>query len=64
MNLLENILYKVCMVDTKNPIESWNRQLERNKSMLAKLNWLKLKLLHYKNKMGTDLTIEMLDDGV
>lgn len=64
LELLEDTLYKVCMVDTKNPIESWNSQLERNKLMLDKLNGLKLKLLHYKNKIGTDLTIEMLDDGV
>ena len=62
--LLEETLYKICMVDTDNPIESWDRQLAHNKLMMEKLNGLKLKLLHYKNKLGTDLTIGLLDDGI
>jgi len=64
LELLENALYKVCMVDTFDPIESWNDYLENNKAMLEKLNSLKIKMLHYKNSLGTDLTLELLDDNI
>lgn len=62
--LLENALYKSCMVDTIDPIKSWNSHLENNKTMLEKLNNLKIKMLHYKNSLGTDLTLELLDDNI
>lgn len=62
--LLEKAIYKACMVDTKNPMESWNEQLNKNKIMLEKLNHLKIKTLHYKNKLGTDLRVELVDDSI
>ncbi len=62
--LLENAIYKMCMIDTENPILSWDMHLENNKRIINKLNNLKLKLLHYKNSLGTDLKIELLDDGI
>ena len=63
-NLLENAIYEACMVNTNNPIESWNKHLENNKYMIDKLNNLKIKILHYKNKLGTDLKIELLKDAI
>ena len=62
--LLEDILYKICMCDTENPINSWNEHLDNNKYMISKLNDLKLKVLHYKNKLGTDLKLELLPDTI
>ncbi len=63
-NLLENTLYNICMVNTENPIESWNKRLENNKVIIETLNNLKLKMLHYKNNLGTDLTVQLLSDGL
>lgn len=62
--LLENTLYNICMVNTDNPIESWNKHLENNKVIIETLNNLKLKMLHYKNNLGTDLTVQLLSDGL
>ena len=62
--LLENLIYKICMVDTKNPIDSWNNHLNNNKKRIDELNNLKLRYLHYKNSLGTDLSIGLLEDGI
>ena len=64
LKLLENTLYNICMVNTDNPIDNWNKYLENNKFIIEKLNNLRLKMLHYKNSLGTDLTVELLDDSI
>lgn len=62
--LLENIIYEMCMVDTKNPIDSWNIYLNNSKNKIDELNNLKIKILHYKNSLGTNLNIELLEDSI
>lgn len=62
--LLTDLIYKMCMVDTNDPIKSWDNHLERNKNKINELNNLKLKLLHYKNGLGTDLTLELSKDSL
>lgn len=52
------------MIDENDPIENWNKQLEKNKLVMEKLNNLKIKILHYKNSLGTDLTLELLNDSI
>lgn len=52
------------MINENDPIENWNKHLESNKFMLEKLNISKIKLLHYRNKLGTDLTLELLGDSI
>ena len=64
MELLKEILYKACMVDKDDPIYSWDSLLKKNKHMIDKLNSMKIKLLHYKNELGTDLTLELLNDSI
>lgn len=56
---LEDSIYKVCMVDTDDPIESWNDYLREANKTVKKLNDLKITTLNYHNSLGTDLTIEM-----
>ena len=62
--LLEDIIYKICMIDTNNPVDSWNKHLDNNKKRIDELNNLKIKCLHYKNSLGTDLKIELLEDSI
>ncbi|MBQ3021507.1 MAG: aminopeptidase [Bacilli bacterium] len=62
--LLSDMIYKICMVDTDNPIVSWDNYLKENKKIIDKLNNLKLKELHYKNSIGTDLVVELLSDTI
>ena len=59
---LENVIYKMCMVDKDNPIQSWNVYLEKSKYLVDKLNDLEIKSLHYTNGLKTDLYIEMPKD--
>lgn len=62
--LLENMIHKICMIDTNNPIDSWTNHLNNNKQRIESLNNLKIKCLNYKNSLGTDLNIELLEDGI
>lgn len=62
--LLENEIYKVCMINTEDPIASWNNYLNNNKKKIEQLNKLKLKCIYYKNNLGTDLKIELLEDSI
>ena len=63
-DILEKSIYSFCKVNTNNPIKSWNEQLDTNKYRISILNNLKLKSLHYKNSLGTDLSIELLEEGI
>lgn len=56
---LENIIYEMCMVDTKDPIKSWNDYINKSKEKVKKLNDLEIKSMHYTNGLGTNLTVEM-----
>lgn len=58
-NKLFNAIMKMCMVDTKDPIASWEEHLAIATERSTKLNNLKIKKLHYTNSLGTDLTIEL-----
>lgn len=54
---LKNAIYNVCMIDREDPIESWNLQLEKTNRIIKYLNSLNLRMIHYKNDLGTNLTI-------
>lgn len=61
---LFRLICKMCMVDTDNPIESWNDFLIQSNKKAKKLNELGIKKLYYKNSLGTDLTITLNDKAV
>ena len=56
---LWKVIYQMCMVDTIDPIQSWNRYILKNQEQVQLLNRLKIRKLHYQNSLGTDLIIEM-----
>lgn len=56
--LFLNIL-KMCMVDREDPVKEWEEYIKKNNYYKNKLNELEIKKLHYKNSLGTDLTIEI-----
>ena len=62
-NDLFKVICKMCMVDTKNPIESWNEYLKFSKNRVEILNDLKIMKLHYKNQLGTNLNITLPDNS-
>ena len=45
------------MVDRENPIEEWDKFLDRQRSLVKALNDLQITKMHYTNSLGTDLVI-------
>ncbi len=61
---LWEVILKASRADGKNPVEAW---AEHNKNLLdrcAYLNGLGLQYLEYKSANGTDLKVELLEDGI
>lgn len=59
---LKQAIYQICMLEKPNPLKEWERYLEKNSQIMAKLNQLQLKHLHYSNQLGTDLNIYLPDN--
>lgn len=56
---LYDVIFKMCMVDTLDPIASWDNYIKKVDTKIKKLNDLKITRLHYSNSLGTDLYLEM-----
>ena len=54
-------IMKMCMADKENPILEWEKYIEKNNYYKNRLNELEIKEMHYKNSLGTDLTIGFSD---
>ena len=54
---LFNLMMMATMVDTKNPIDEWNKFLNKQRKLVKKLNDLEITSMHYTNKLGTDLYV-------
>lgn len=56
-------IMKMCMIDKENPTLEWEKYIEENNYYKRRLNELEIKTMHYKNSLGTDLTIS-LPEGI
>lgn len=54
----------ICMLNEEEPIKAWDNFLNKQHKMVEKLNNLKIKKLHYKNNLGTDLTLELPENAL
>jgi len=61
---LWEVILKTVRVDTENPIVSWEEHKANLKLRMDFLNSLALRFLHYKNSLGTDLTIELPENHI
>lgn len=52
-------IYKTVRVDQPDPVDAWKQHKAELKKRMDYLNSLRLRTLHYKNALGTDLTIEL-----
>lgn len=50
-------IMKMCMIDTPDPVKSWENFIDENNYYKNKLNSLDIKSLHFKNSLGTDIKI-------
>lgn len=61
---LWNAIFKVTRVDKENPLLEWELHHQSFERRVEILNSKKIKTLHYKNALGTDLTIGLTDEYV
>ncbi len=59
---LKEAIFRVCMVDTDDPVGQWKRRIEENNKIVDCLNALGIQSLHYTNSLGTDLVVYLPDD--
>lgn len=59
--LLENSIYKMCMLDKDDPIDAWDEHLKKQEKIVARLNSFELVKLHYENSLGTNLDVYLPD---
>lgn len=58
------VLGQMCMLDKDDPIISWNEFLNKQEDIIKKLNNLQIHKLHYKNSLGTNLTITLNENAL
>ena len=56
---LWDVIFDICLINTKNPLKSWEEKMKLNREQCCKLNDLKIKELHYTNSLGTNLTVNL-----
>ncbi len=52
-------IFNIVRVDKEDPVKAWDEHKNNLKKSMEFLNSNNLKALHYKNSIGTDLTIEL-----
>ena len=57
LNELWEYIFKVTLIDSDNPYESWIKKLDESVKRADILNKYHFEYLKYRNKLGTDLTI-------
>lgn len=55
-------IFTICSIDENNPMEIWNKKIERLKERAKKLNAYQFQTLEYKSTNGTNFTINLPQD--
>lgn len=61
---LWNTIFDICLINEDDPLIAWDNKMKQNKEICNKLNNLNIKSLHYKNSLGTDLSIELTEHAI
>lgn len=64
-NALLNAIYKACRIslDT-DPVKEWNKHIEKLENYANKLNDYDFEYLHFKNSLGTDLKVHLVNNHI
>ncbi len=60
----EAILMSVRITEDNDPVEEWSKHNENLAHYSKTLNELNFKSLHFKNSIGTDLTVELVENHI
>ncbi|GAB6167621.1 aminopeptidase [Clostridium carnis] len=61
---LWEVIFNVVRIDKDDPVKAWEEHNKNFKEKLKFLNDSKFKKLHFKNNIGTDLTIELPENHI
>lgn len=61
---LWDLIFEITLINKDDPIKAWNEKVKLNNKKKDLLNKLKLKKLKYKNNLGTNLEIGLLDNCI
>lgn len=64
LNDLWSAIFDACYINEDEPNKKWEQFLNENNKKTDILNNLHIKELHYTNKLGTDLKINLLENSV
>lgn len=64
VNKLWDTIFDICLINTENPIKSWNEKISTSSKRCKVLNDLNFKTLHYTNSLGTDLYIGLSENTI
>ncbi len=64
MNNLWDMICKAMRLDTPDPVKAWADFAEKAQKRADILNNSKIDRLHYKNSLGTDLIVGMMEDSI
>ncbi|MPQ42219.1 aminopeptidase [Clostridium tarantellae] len=59
---LWNEIFKIVRIDKEDPVKAWNEHTENLRNNMNFLNNQNLKSVHFKNALGTDLIIELVNN--
>lgn len=62
--LLDAILSASRVTDSNDPVAEWREHIEKLAQRNKKLNDYNFKKLHFKNKLGTDLEVELVEGHI
>lgn len=57
-------IYRCCYVTQESGTAGWDRHIEKMLDNVRKLNALDIRTLHLKNAKGTDITLDLCEEGV
>ena len=64
VNKLWEAILKTVRVDVEDPVAAWEEHKKNLEKRMEILNSYKFQYLHYKNELGTDLTIELHENHI
>ncbi|MEG2116967.1 MAG: aminopeptidase, partial [Clostridia bacterium] len=64
MDKLWDMIQKTMLLDKADPVQAWKEKCAKMHARCKFLNDNHFKTMHYKNSLGTDLHVNMMDDSV
>ena len=57
-------IFDICLINEENPLEAWDKKLNKSTERSKKLTELNIKTLHYTNSLGTNLYVGLSNNTI